>query len=275
MEQTWEIIDSPYGNGLTKTISIVSLVFGAVFTVLPILFTNPLSFSELALIPARLWSLLMSALGLKKKIRKWGVIYDSVTKRPLDPVYVSLQTVEGKEVASCITDIDGRYGFLVEPGKYRIIPKKTNYSFPSLKMVGKTRDEIYLDLYFGYVFEIASTGDVIAKNIPMDPLTFDWNEFAKKQKKLTNFYSKRDVWLNRIADFTFSVGLIMAILAVISAPILYNILIFALYSTLMVFREIGFRQKKSGRVIRKGTDIPFAFAIIRVFDANTNTEIIK
>lgn len=43
----------------------------------------------------------------------------------------------------------------------------------------------------------------------------------------------------------------------------------------MVFREIGFRQKKSGKIIRKGTDIPIAYAIIRVFDFNTNTEIIQ
>ncbi len=273
IEQAWEIIDSPYGNSLTKTISVVSLVFGAIFTVLPALFINPLSFSEILLIPVRLWSLLMSALGVKKKVRKWGVVYDSVTKRPLDPVYVSLQDAEGKEIASSITDLDGRYGFLVEPGKYRIVPKKTNYSFPSLKMVGKTRDEIYLDLYFGYVFEIVEQGGVIVKNIPMDPITFDWNEFAKDEKKLTNFYSKRDIIVNRIGDFAFSLGFIMAIIAFISAPIVYNIMIFALYVGLMVFREIGFRQKKSGKVIRKGTDIPLAYAIIRVYDFNTNTEV--
>ncbi len=273
IEQAWEIIDSPYGNSLTKTISVVSLVFGAIFTVLPVLFINPLSFSEILLIPVRLWSLLMSALGIKKKVRKWGVVYDSVTKRPLDPVYVSLQDAEGKEIASSITDMDGRYGFLVEPGKYRIVPKKTNYSFPSLKMVGKTRDEIYLDLYFGYVFEITQEGGVIVKNIPMDPITFDWNEFAKEEKKLTNFYSKRDIVMNKIGDFAFSLGFIIAIIAFVSAPIVYNILIFALYIVLMVIREIGFRQKKSGRVTRKGTDIPLPYAIVRVFDFQTNTEI--
>jgi hypothetical protein len=54
--------------------------------------------------------------GLKKKAPPWGVVYDSVTKRPLDPAYVVLKNLQGKQIASAITDLDGRYGFLVEPG---------------------------------------------------------------------------------------------------------------------------------------------------------------
>ncbi len=272
--QVKEIIESPLGNVLTKSISTVGLIFGTAFTLLPILFLNPLSFSELALLPMRLWSLLLTVFGLKKRNRQWGTVYDSVTKRPLDPVYVILQDVEGKEIATSITDIDGRYGFLVEPGKYRILPTKTHYAFPSLKMVGKTRDEIYLDLYFGYVFEVKKEGEVITKNIPMDPEGFDWNEFTKTEQKLTRFYSKRDVVYTRIADIAFSIGFSIATLAILSAPKTYNIIIFSLYVVLLMVRELGIRQKKSGHIVRKGTDIPIAFAIIRVFDQKTNVEIL-
>jgi len=272
--QVKEIARSDYGNILIKTISITGLIFGTIFSVLPTLFANPLSFSEIALIPVRLWSMLMTLFGIKKKSRKWGVIYDSVTKQPLDPVYVTLQDVEGKELMSSITDIDGRYGFLVEPGKYRLLPKKTNYTFPSLKVVGKTRDEIYLDLYFGYVFEVTHSGEVISKNIPMDSVNFDWNEFAKKEKGLTKFYSRRDILFSKIADVVFSIGITLAFIALITAPVAYNIAIFILYLIVLVFREFGIRQKKSSKVMRKGSDIPLAYAIVRIFDTGTNIEII-
>ena len=39
--------------------------------------------------------------------------------------------------------MDGRYGFLVGPGKYTIEVKKTNYLYPSFKLVGKAIDQVY------------------------------------------------------------------------------------------------------------------------------------
>lgn len=268
------IITEPAGDIISKLIGIVGILAGALFTLLPVLFANPLSFSELLLIPARLWSLLLIAFGLKKRNRPWGRVYDSVTKQPLDPVYVSLQNNEGKEVASSITDIDGRYGFLVEPGMYRMIPKKTHYSFPSAKLIGKTRDELYLDLYFGYIFEVKEAGEVITKNIPMDPDTFDWNEFAKQEQTLMRFYSKRDRVFARIADVAFSVGLTVSTIALIVAPITYNIVIFSLYIVMLVIKEVGFRQRSSGIVVRKGTDLPVPFAIMRVLSSKTKVEVL-
>jgi hypothetical protein len=264
----------PTGDIVSKSIGIVGIIAGTLFSLLPVLFANPISFSELFLLPARLLSLLLVAFGLKKRNRPWGRVYDSVTKQPLDPVYISLQNNEGKEVASCITDIDGRYGFLVEPGKYRMIPQKTHYSFPSVKLIGKTRDELYLDLYFGYIFEVKKAGEVITKNIPMDPDTFDWNEFAKQERTLMRFYSKRDrVWA-RISDVAFSIGLTVATVALVTAPTKYNIIIFALYILMLVVKEVGFRQRSAGVVVRKGTDIPVPFAILRIISAKTGVEVL-
>src|SRR6185295_3255558 len=99
---------------------------------------------------------------------------------PLDPVIVLLRDLKGNDVASAVTDIDGRYGFFVKPGKYQLLAKKTNYFFPSLKLNEKKDDEIYTNLYFGETIEITKPGQIIDKNIPLDPIDFDWNEFAKR-----------------------------------------------------------------------------------------------
>lgn len=250
-------------NSLAKIIAIVGLVMGALFNIVPYLFLTPFSFSEVGLLPYRLWSLLMSIFGLKKQVRPWGTVYDAITKQPLDPAVVELLDLEGRPVATSTTDIDGRYGFLVGTGKYRLLPKKTHYAFPSLKMIGKTRDELYLDLYFGYVFEITREGEVITKNIPMDPENFDWNEFAKNQQKKMRFYSKRDFVINKIADFFFSIGFTVSIVALISAPIIYNIVIFSLYVVTLILREIGLKHSSFGQV-KDADGNPLSFAIVRI-----------
>jgi hypothetical protein len=122
---------------------------------------------------------LFSLIGLKRKKHFWGIVYDSATKQPLDPAVVRLIKIGTTlESQTCITDISGRYGFLVQPGKYKILAKKVNYIFPTEKISGKN-DGLFSDVYKGEVFEVYGDSEVVGPNIPMDPLEFDWNQKAK------------------------------------------------------------------------------------------------
>jgi len=215
----------------------------------------------------------MTALGIKRKAVSWGAVYDSVTKRPLDPVYVVLKNIQGKKIASAITDMDGRYGFLVGPGIYTIEVHKTNYIFPSEKLAGKTHDELHSDLYFGQTIEIKGLNEVIIKNIPLDPIKFDWNEFAKKDKKLMRFYSKWDVVLKNLYNIFSILGFIVAIIAYIFAPYIYNVAIIALYLLLLLFRFLGLKPKSYGYIKDKATGNPLSFAIVRVMASGSNMQI--
>ena len=268
------IFTSKNGNIATTAIATGGVIAGASLTIASQLFLNPLSFGEIFLIPARLWSLLMAALGLKKRRRPWGTVYDSITKQPLDPAYVTLRTMEGKEITSSITDLDGRFGFVVpEPGHYTIYAQKTNYVFPSQKLVGYDHDELYRDLYFGEHFYVANAGDVVIKNIPMDPEKFDWNEFAKKQQNLMKFYSKRDKILRHLSDIFFGIGFIVASIAVIFAPKTYNIVIFCLYVVLFFIRKHGAHSRPYGDITDFATGNPISYGIIRVSSAATGVEV--
>jgi DNA-binding beta-propeller fold protein YncE len=268
-----EVYRSPFGDVISKTISATGLLVGTAVTLSTLLFANPLSFSEIVLIPQRLWSLLLIAFGLKKRIRPWGTVYDSVTKQPLDPAYVVLYDKDGNEVATSITDLDGRYGFIVGPGVYRMKAQKTNYTFPSLVLSRHTRDEIYLDLYFGNYFEIKDESTLIARNIPLDPEKFDWNEFVKREQKLMKFYSKRDRVLTRIADIFFGIGFTSSIIALLVSPVLYNVGIFVLYVILLVIKETGFRPKKLGSVIQKTSGDPLSYGVVHIFSKSLNTQL--
>jgi hypothetical protein len=127
----------------------------------------------------RLANNVLNFFSLKQTTRFWGIVYDSVSKQPLDPVIVKLMYVDGREVETCVTDIAGRYGFLARPGKFKIYVRKTNYTFPSLYASGDS-DAIYENLYHGEFFRLHEDYEVVAPNIPMDPVGQDWNQKAKK-----------------------------------------------------------------------------------------------
>jgi hypothetical protein len=255
-----KFIATPQGSVITKSISTLGIISS-----LSVPFVS-VSFSDLWLMLLRFIGLLLGAIGLKKKSRQWGTVYDSITKRPLDPVYVSLINSEtGKEVTGSITDIDGRYGFLVLPGKYRLEAKKTNYIQPSKKMAGKSFDEVYNDLYFGEDILVTEEGQIITKNIPMDSLSFDWNEFAKTKMNVNKFIRQRDITWAKISSVIFFIGAIVAFIALIAAPEPYNYIIAGIYIFAYILNYSVFKTKKAGTLTERLTKAPLSFAIVSIF----------
>ena len=152
-KQAETIIKAPSVDISSKVVSTAGIAGGS--TVVVTTFATGFStLSEFMLTFLRIWSIILSSLGLRKNRRQWGTVYDSVTKQPLDPAYVILEDKKGNEVATSITDLDGRFGFLVPSGKYRLVAKKTNYTFPSSKLFNKNNDELYNNLYFGELIEL-------------------------------------------------------------------------------------------------------------------------
>lgn len=266
VESVGIVVKSPEGSIVTKTIATTgTVVVGA--TSLTTLFLTPLSFTEIGLIPLRLWGLLLASFGLKKRRRPWGTVYDSVTKQPLDPAYVTLLDSAGKEVSSSITDLDGRFGFLLTPGKYHLVANKTHYIFPSKKMAGQVGDVLYGDLYFGEEISADVENPILIKNIPMDPENFDWNEFAKAKRGVMKFYSPRSVFATKASNYIFYFGFLVSFLALVFSPQFYNIAISGIYIFLLVLRVLGIKPRTQGVLKNKETGEPLSFAIIRVFSS--------
>jgi sugar lactone lactonase YvrE len=253
---------------VTNIFSTIGLIIGSIATLLS-MFGGGLALSEILLIPARLWQLLLGVLGFKKKVRHWGVVYDSVTKQPLDPAYVSLFDADGKEVSTAITDLEGRYGFLVTPGFYRIEAHKTNYIFPSKKLATQSRDQIYAELYFGDYFEIKAEGEVVAKNIPLDQENFDWNEYVKHERKLTKQHLLRAKVVNVFSGILFYVGFLFALFALIMDANTFTIVVFCLYILLFLLRQFVIKKPSYGAVSDKGEPIPYG--VVKIYSKKLGT----
>ncbi|MCX6789404.1 MAG: carboxypeptidase-like regulatory domain-containing protein [Candidatus Gribaldobacteria bacterium] len=263
-------------NNFIKIISLFGLMLGIASLILSFLI-SPIYFEDLRLLASKAWDFFPVILGLKKKPKNpWGTVYDSVTKQPLDPAYVLLQDVNGQELKDAITDLDGRYGFLAEPGNYKLTVNKSNYIFPSQKLNGQVNDEIYDNLYFGGSIALGLEQGVIANNIPMDSIGFDWNEFAKRDKKLMKFYSNTDrIFNSTISIAIFALGFIFSLIVVLLSHHTYNIIIFSLYIIISIANIIGMKPKFTGRITDAETNEPFSFAILKIFSASSGKELFK
>jgi len=224
-----------------------------------------------------LFRLLPYIFGRRRKGESWGTVYDSETKRPLDPVYVTAEqtdpaTQKMKEIASAITDIDGRFGFFLPAGIYYLKANKTHYRFPSTRLAGRTNDETYGNLYFGG--EVKTEGEeVINLNIPMDPIDFDWNEFAKTKTDFFRFYNRRQLWLNRFWHVFFMSGFLFSIYISYLQPLLINFVVVGFYPVLFLLDRFYHEKRKPLKVTNARTNEPLPFAIIRVFLPNLNQQI--
>ncbi|MCC7469871.1 MAG: hypothetical protein IT284_01910 [Bacteroidetes bacterium] len=229
--------------------------------------------ASLVAIPARIWQLLPFWFGLRKKKHPWGTVYDAITKQPLDPAYVEL-IQNGKVVATSITDIDGRYGFIAEAGIYTLRARKDNYIFPSEKLRGVEKDNVYDHIYHGEEIEVKESGELILKNIPLDPIGFNWNEYEKSNNpKLLSYWSKRDNLFIRISNFLFAVGFILAILSVVTEPTILNSVILAVYVIILLLTIFGVYPRRPGFIIDKTTGKPLSFAVVRIYSNLLKQEI--
>lgn len=234
--------------------------------------TQARSLVDLYLIFVRAIGALLGWLGFKKKTKPWGTVYDAVTKRPIDPAYVVVETPDGKEQTTAITDIDGRYGFFLPGGKYKLKVGKTHYEFPSKTLAGRERDELYGDLYFGESIE--TTGDdVVNRNVPLDPVGFDWNEFAKSKADFFRVHSKKEVLRARVGQGLFGLGFIMAAWGGATNPGILNFFILAVYLGILALQLFWQVRYPVVAVKRQGTGEPIPFAIIRFYFADINTEV--
>lgn len=218
----------------------------------------------------RFGNLILTFVFRRKKMR--GIVYDSVTKEPLDPAYVSvIDLATNQEVATAITDMDGRYGFVLKKGTYKMVANKTHYQFPSQLLNGRLADEVYDHLYFGAPFTVENEEEVVTLNIPMDQTGEDWNQQEKRRMSpLKYLIENQKVW-GTICDVLFVLGFIFSIITTYYYPVWWNVAMIFLYVAIGLLHFFGFGPVAPGKITRAGAAVPFA--IVRVFNSALNREV--
>jgi hypothetical protein len=219
---------------VTHTVAITGLA-------LPFLFFLTTSQFAIGSIILRFLNLIPTLLGLRRKKRPWGTVFDSMTNQPIGFAYVTLTDITGRGIATAITNTDGRFGFMAAPGNYKLSVMHDNYRFPSQILTGASQDDAYGNLYFNEIIEVKGEEDSIIKNIPMDAVERDETADISGQKSRKS-YERRAISIETIIDITFYAGVVSSLVLILTAPTPINQAILGVYVLVL-----GFRVFRSGR----------------------------
>lgn len=227
----------------------------------PTIYTNALNWYHYL---NHLISALLTALGLRKRRKPWGVVYNAITKDPIDLAIVRLfDKKQNKLIETQVTDKNGRFSFLVAPGDYTIDVKKPPLAFPS-NLITSLVDGEYANIYRGASFTITRPDESIALSIPIDPP-------APEKKQTMNLWEVLKSLSTRYARFTLFANLVISALLAIYTPEPLNIVllvatyVFALFQLMIMHRL----EKPWGIVFDALTLQPIPLVAIGIFDANS------
>lgn len=200
----------------------------------------------------------------KRKRQKWGQIYNSLDKQPVDLAIVRLVNADDNRlVQSKVTDKDGRYAFVVEPGKYKIEVQKLNFVFPSTLLKEYKNDGKRIDIYHGEMIEVSESNAVITANVPVDlegvhdrPRRLIWDRWSRGLQKILSL-----------------LGLLVTVFSLYYSPVWYVWMLLAVH----VILSLGFRRlakplkvKGWGIVYDSIDSQPIGQVVARLFNAQFN-----
>lgn len=200
----------------------------------------------------------------RKKRREWGTVYNSLTKLPIDLAVVRLVDAKNNRIKqSRVTDMNGRYLFIAEPGEYKIEVTKQGFVFPTSTLKGVTEDGDFIDLYHGESIAVEASGSNITPNIPIDP------PGAEKTPK-------RVTWEKRLRLLQHIISITGIVFAAVSFYITPSILVGS-FLAIHVLMYAGFtrfvkpkKPKGWGIVYDKDNKSPLAGVAVRLFTKEYN-----
>jgi cysteine-rich repeat protein len=199
----------------------------------------------------------------RRKRRRWGVVYNALTKLPIDLAIVRLVDMKtGRIIRSAVTDKDGRYFFIVGAGEYKLVAVKPGYVFPTSYLGGEKEDAQFIDLYHGDVVRVTEETSVTA-NIPLDPAKAErkpWSiSLGGAGRRLQKGLGLVTVLIMAVV-FAISPSLTMGVLLAV------NIVFYAIFSRL----AIPPRPKNWGVVYDEATKRPLSNVVVRIFETKFN-----
>ncbi|MFH1404851.1 MAG: fibronectin type III domain-containing protein [Patescibacteria group bacterium] len=201
----------------------------------------------------------------RRKRKGYGVVYNSISKEPVDLAIVRLRRVnDNKLLSTRVTDKGGRYFFLVQAGQYQIEVTKPGFVFSSEYLKEVTDDKIYMDVYHGEPIEVTENNAVITANIPVDPVQVQNGLHPRK---------KMAIRLRTIQRFVALVGVLGAIVFAVLRPTAVAFVMIAVQCGLYLLVQrltIVKKPKSWGIVYDRQTGRPLSNVVARIFEPKYN-----
>ncbi|PLX27290.1 hypothetical protein C0581_03475 [Candidatus Parcubacteria bacterium] len=200
----------------------------------------------------------------RRKQKQWGVVYDAFTKQPVGLATIRvIDTVQNKVVRSQVSDTQGRYYIILDPGTYRLEVIKPGFTGFSEYLEHKNEDARYINLYHGEDFEIVEDNGELNYNIPLDAV-----EKSGETHAILKDYTHK-LW-------HYGIGLSGVIITAVSFIISPNLIVLAFFFLHLLLFGIAYQfgHKKLGEtwgiITASKTRKKIGKVIVRVFDAQYN-----
>ena len=186
---------------------------------------------------------LLSWFGLRGGAKPLGYVYDALTKDPISQAIVRIFNTENKIVWSDVTNGKGYFSARLEPGKYKIVVRATEYTFPSTIIFGR-EDFPLSNVYHGEEFEHRE-GQDLNFSIPLDP-----NEVSEFRVWREILWGRIKNIVNILYIILFIIGLVLATYMYSKNPYWLTTLVLILYipSFFLTLRNIFGRRDRYGTV---------------------------
>ncbi len=186
---------------------------------------------------------LLSWFGLRGGAKPLGYVYDALTKDPIAQAVVRIFNTENKIIWSDVTNGKGYFSARLEAGKYRIVVRAVNYTFPSTIIFGR-EDYPLTNIYHGEEFERLEETE-LNFSIPLDP-----NEVSKFRIWREILWGRIKSIVNVLHILLFLIGLVLAIYMYSRNPYWLTTLVLILYipSFFLTLRNIFSKRDRYGTV---------------------------
>jgi hypothetical protein len=225
------------------------------------------------------FSLTVEALGIRRRRKSWGRVYDSTNGKGIDTAVIRLY--DQKEMmlrGTMITDIKGKYYFSADPGVYAISVSKDGYIFPTEIFAkygiqsfnkGASRNN---NQYVGQPINIDAKTNYLNIDVPMDPVKPNISTFFKIKifgKDLFNYFL---IGLPYIVIPALIIGSVLSIFTAVVRPTEYNIILSIVYVTLTAIYILSryLKSAHAGMVLDKTTKEPISGVMISLFEKEHN-----
>ncbi|PLX29065.1 hypothetical protein C0581_00135 [Candidatus Parcubacteria bacterium] len=200
----------------------------------------------------------------RKKRKKWGVVYNGYTKRPIDLATVRLvDAATGKVIQSQVTDSQGRYFFSAVSGEYRLEISKEGFEGFCDHLRDVDEDSRYAHLYHGENFTISDEENDINYNIPFEPAGLDKPTIQIIRDKVK-------------ASIRFSIsiiGLVASVISFVISPAWWIALLICVHIFFyLLFYLFGHKKLPGafGKIISNKSNKSLGKVVVRVFDTAYN-----
>jgi hypothetical protein len=230
-----------------------------------------------------LWLLFLQALGIKKKGKEWGVVYDYVSKKPVSLAIVRVIDPTNSQIKdTCITSKTGAFAFLVEQGSYTLKVFKSGYRFPlpELALTDNSRwipgrtDGQFENIYTGGLITVKNEDrGQINCNIPIE--FSGESTYAKWFSQDNNFFATIKRVLSFIRIPIIVLGSFIAIFALIAQFSTLNVVVIIVYIILwcVIILHAYTGTRAFGRVMDNSFGIPVDLVMVRLVRIDENGKV--